>query len=55
MQVEINLYFWKLALLSHDGEFKNNFRCYRDEQDTVIELGRFEFYIIPRNSISFLQ
>ncbi len=55
MQVELNLYFWKLALIRHEGKFENNFRCYRDEQDTVIELGSLEFYIIPRNSISFLQ
>ena len=51
--VEINLFFWKVAIIRYSKEFNNNFSCYRDGRDTVLHLGRFEFYIIPRKSVSF--
>lgn len=50
---EINLYFWKLAVIRYPEEFKSNFCYYKDGQDTVVHLGRYEFYIIPRTSVSY--
>ncbi len=51
--VELNLYFWKVAAITYPEELKSNFCCYKDGQDTVVLLGRYEFYIIPRTSVSY--
>lgn len=51
--VEINLFFWKIAFAKFPRECKTNFSCYRDGNDIVIHLGRYEIFIIPRKSVSF--
>lgn len=50
---EINLYFWKLAFIKFDCNMKFVFDYYKNEKDIIINLGRYEFYIIPRNSKTF--
>ena len=51
--MRLNLYFYKLDLLTWSKETKNKFSIVKERDDICITFGRHEFWVIPRYSKSF--
>lgn len=49
----VNLYLWKVAILRYPCSFGDNLNIVLERDYTVLEIGRYEVYIIPRNSSQF--
>lgn len=49
----VNLYFWKVDILRYPYSAGNELNVVIERDYTVLELGRYEMYIIPRNSNQF--
>ena len=51
--MQLNLYFWKIELLTWSEETKFKFSIVKEGNDVCIRFGRRELWVIPRYSKSF--
>ena len=49
----VNLYLWKVDILRYPCSLEDKLNIVIEQDYTVLEIGRYEVYIIPRNSNQF--